>query len=357
MARGQSVDPTSTRSTTPLARLTFTGPGLDRSADERSEPDLIERVLADPATQVVSLRAGRFPVFEDTVATSGEPSGIAGSDHGGEPAALALVTRPGENADLARLAVFLGRRVPADETGGERAQAGSTAYTAVIGVVEDEEPPAEGVGAVRWRGLRSIAVGLPPEEAAIAATLSALVNWHATHTHCPRCGDATVVASAGWTRRCPRDDSEHFPRTDPAVIMAVVDESDRLLLARGAGFTAAGMSVLAGFVEPGESFAEAVIREVVEEVGIEVVDVTYLGDQPWPFPNGVMIGFSARALTTELRPQDGEIEAARWFTRAEFAAALADGSLQISGRLSIARRLIEHWYGEPLQVPERSLRG
>ena len=108
---------------------------------------------------------------------------------------------------------------------------------------------------------------------------------------------------AGWIRRCPADGSEHYPRTDMAVIMAVVDADDRILLARGKGFRGNGMSVLAGFVEPGETLAAAVAREVAEEVGVEVTEVTYLGDQPWPFPSSLMLGFTATALGTDLRLQ------------------------------------------------------
>jgi NAD+ diphosphatase len=141
-----------------------------------------------------------------------------------------------------------------------------------------------------------------------------------------------------------------------AVIMAVVDEDDRLLLARGRGFRSAGMSVLAGFVEPGETLAAAVAREVLEEVGVEVTDVTYLADQPWPFPSSLMLGFTARALGTDVRLQDEEIEDARWFTRAELRAAIDDGTLHVSSRISIARRLVEHWYGATLDAPDVALR-
>ncbi len=112
------------------------------------------------------------------------------------------------------------------------------------------------------------------------------------------------------------------------------------------------MSVLAGFVEPGETLAAAVAREVREEVGIDVDEVTYLGDQPWPFPSSLMVGFTARARSTELVLQDDEIMAARWFTRDELVAAVADGSLVVPGRVSIARRLLEHWFGGPVEAPE-----
>jgi NAD+ diphosphatase len=116
------------------------------------------------------------------------------------------------------------------------------------------------------------------------------------------------------------------------------------------------MSVLAGFVEPGETLAAAVAREVLEEVGVDVTDVTYLGDQPWPFPSSLMLGFTSRAVGTTLRLQADEIEAARWFTRDGLTAAIADGSVVVSGRLSISRRLIEHWFGGPIDSPEVPLR-
>ena len=200
--------------------------------------------------------------------------------------------------DASRLAFYLG------EVGG----------TAYVGVVADDlADDVEGDAA--WRTLRQVGADLDDLGAAVFCTTLALANWHRAHGHCPRCGAPTDRPWVGWIRRCPADGSEHYPRTDMAVIMAVVDADDRILLARGKGFRGNGMSVLAGFVEPGETLAAAVAREVAEEVGVEVADVTYLGDQPWPFPSSLMLGFTARALGTDLRLQPEEIEAARWFTR------------------------------------------
>ena len=155
-------------------------------------------------------------------------------------------------------------------------------------------------------------------------------------------------------RRCPADGSHHFPRTDPAVIMAVVDRrneergEDKILLARGNRWGGNHRSVLAGFVEPGESFEAAVARETFEESGVVVDEVTYLGNQPWPFPASVMIGFVATARTRRLTAQEGEIEEIGWYSRADVRRGLAQGTLRLPGRLSIARSLIEHWYGGPL---------
>ena len=165
---------------------------------------------------------------------------------------------------------------------------------------------------------------LSDRDAGIFTTAQALANWHAAHQFCPRCGAPTEPEQAGWIRRCTRDSSEHYPRTDPAVIMAVVDDDDRLLLGRNAQWPEGRFSVLAGFVEPGESFEAAVAREVEEEVGIEVTDVTYLGNQPWPFPSSDMVGFRARAITTSLHPDTVEMAEARWFTRNEYRKALQD---------------------------------
>ncbi len=290
------------------------GVGLDRHAERRSDPGLLAALAADRRTLALRLRGDRTDVVED-----------------GDRIRLDLrPVDPGETP-LAYL--------------GDRSD--GTIVVLVAG------PPDE---AREGQSLRTIAAQLDDADGTLVATGLGLANWHATHTHCPRCGTPTEVHNAGWARRCPADESLHFPRTDPAVIMAVVDDADRLLLARGRGFTTTGMSVLAGFVEPGESFAAAVAREVEEEVGLRVTDVEYLGDQPWPFPSSLMVGFLAHAADGTLRMQEDEIEAARWFTREQLAAQVAAEEVHISGRLSIARHLIEHWFGGPIDAPEVMVR-
>ncbi|MEI2786705.1 MAG: NAD(+) diphosphatase [Candidatus Nanopelagicales bacterium] len=161
--------------------------------------------------------------------------------------------------------------------------------------------------------LRTTIDTLTDVERAAALTAVALDNWHASHTHCPRCGQPTELARAGWVRRCPHDDSEHFPRTDPAIIALVVDDQDRALLGRRAVWPAGWYSTLAGFVEPGETFEQAVVREVAEEAGVTVpVDaVDYRTSQPWPFPCSIMIAFTASTYAQDSHPDGEEIAETR----------------------------------------------
>ena len=196
--------------------------------------------------------------------------------------------------------------------------------------------------------LREVGTLLDARDAGLVVHAVSLANWHAAHTHCPRCGTPTVPENAGHTRRCPDDRSEHYPRTDPAVVMLVVDDDDRLLLGRQTTWPERRFSTLAGFVEPGESLEAAVRREVAEECGVRIGAVTYLGSQPWPFPSSLMLGFTAHAETTDVGRHDGEIAEARWYDRATMLADVDAGELLVSPSISISRRLIEHWYGAPL---------
>ncbi|PZR55501.1 NAD(+) diphosphatase [Xylanimonas oleitrophica] len=208
-------------------------------------------------------------------------------------------------------------------------------------------------GADGWLGLRGLE-GLDELQQGLATEAVALVNWHAVHRHCPRCGAPTQVRRAGWVRWCPVEERELYPRTDPAVIMAVVDDADRILLGHAAHWPPGRYSTLAGFVEPGESLEQAVRREVAEEVRVTVADgpgdVVYRGSQAWPFPASLMVGFRARVAgrAGDVAPDGVEVTAARWFTRAELLAAVEAGDVLLPGRVSIARALIEEWYGEEL---------
>jgi len=198
--------------------------------------------------------------------------------------------------------------------------------------------------------LRSIAVQglvaaehLPP-----LAEAKAMLAWHARHRFCANCGTRTELVDAGWRRDCPACKATHFPRTDPVVIMLAID-GDRCLLGRSARFVASMWSCLAGFVEPGESFEEAVRRETREEAGVTCGRVVYFRSQPWPFPMSLMIGCHTQALTTELKIDYGELEDARWFTREECALMLLrrhpDG-LGTPPPVAIAHHIIRAWVEE-----------
>jgi len=197
--------------------------------------------------------------------------------------------------------------------------------------------------------LRASGALLSDRDAGLLTHAVALANWHDSHTHCPRCGAPTVPAPAGHLTRCLVDGSQHFPRTDPAVIMLVTDDADRCLLARNAAWAERRMSILAGFIEPGESAEMAVAREVEEETGVHVSDVSYLGSQPWPMPRSLMLGY--RAVATGAQPihvDEEEITEAHWFSREELLDALRTDDLTLPPQSSIARRIIETWYGAEL---------
>lgn len=194
-----------------------------------------------------------------------------------------------------------------------------------------------------WAAMSS----LGSAELATYGTARALVDWHARHRYCARCGNPTVLGKGGWQRSCTNDvcKAEHFPRVDPVTIM-LVEHEGRLLLGRQPRFPPRRFSALAGFVEPGESIEEAVAREVKEEAGVEVRDVTYVGSQPWPFPSSLMIGCHSHALSAELTVDKTELEEADWFTRDEVVLAMS-GSEQ--GRFiapppqAIAHHLLKWW--------------
>lgn len=290
---------------TPLTLL-----GSDRDALLRSDPEILSP--GEDARYLVS-RAGAVALHEDE----------DGTLH-------ALLETEDPRGGTLQPLVLLGRR------DGYR----------VLGV-EIPEPSAELDAPGRdLRDLRRVADRLHEHDADLAAAAVAMGFWHRSMRHCPLCGASLVAEMGGWVLRCSEDGVEQFPRTDAAVIMAVRDGQDRLLLARNAHFPSGFYSVLAGFVEPGESLENAVAREVAEEVGITVEEVEYMGSQPWPFPRSLMLGYRAWAPgATELTLQDEEIAEARWFTREELAAALETEEIALPGTASMGRALIDDWYG------------
>lgn len=318
-------------------RLPLSRAAVDRAAARRAEPDLLERAWAAPTTRVLLVRGAAVTVRHD------------GDDVALELRATADLTDPADGPD-AGLWIFLG------EEPGEPGGAGPVAYLACVvtddGVVADvadvPRGPAGGSGPMTWATLRDVGHRLGDRDAGLAAIAVGLAAWHERNPRCPRCGGQTVPQDGGWVRRCAQDGSDHYPRTDPAVIMAVTDDQDRLLLGHAAHWPERRFSTLAGYVEPGESLEAAVRREVAEEVAVVVGEVTYRGSQPWPFPASLMLAFVARALTTDVVVDGEEVTDARWFTRASLAAAVDDGEVLLPMRTSVARVLIEEWFGGEL---------
>ncbi|HVH24020.1 MAG TPA: NAD(+) diphosphatase [Pseudonocardia sp.] len=201
-----------------------------------------------------------------------------------------------------------------------------------------------------WVDLRTAGSALDDLGAGLFVAAAAILNWHDAAGFCPRDGSPTHPAAAGWHRLCEAAGHEEYPRTDPAVICLVHDGAERVLIARQPVWPEGRFSVLAGFVEAGESLEACVARELHEEVGVAVRAVRYLGSQAWPFPRSLMIGFHALADPgVPLRPADGEIAEAKWITRADLRGALAHGDwgakapLLLPGRVSIARSMLESW--------------
>jgi NAD+ diphosphatase len=286
----------------------FSGPYIERRTEAREDPAWIEAARADPAT--------RYLVGQGTaqlLRAAPEPHiAFLGND-----AALVAAAAP---ASLLLLGWFRGARcVLIDLPAGERT-----------------ELPA----GTRFEELRPLAPLLGAEEAGLLAYARALAIWRLRHRHCGLCGTPTIATHAGHCLRCTNSAcaQEFFPRIDPAIIVLVSD-GERALLGRQASWPARRYSTIAGFVEPGESLEDAVAREVAEETGVSVSEIRYHSSQPWPFPSSVMLGFRARAAVGAVVRVGGELEDARWFTRAQVTAgeALAPPSQSISWRL------IESW--------------
>lgn len=288
-------------------------PGLDRAADERLIPDLLETAKTDAASRVLVIVGDSAPLTTPDALLWLAPSEVPGG------------------AEWA----FLGR----DDDG--------VALLAAVFASQDEELFVAPAG---WAGLRTIGALLSPRDAGAFVEALSLGRWLIDAPFCPACGTLTVLGDAGWSRRCPNCGRQHFPRTDPAVIVAITSahDADLLLLGSNALWGADRFSCFAGFVEAGESLEAAVRREVAEESGVDVATVTYRGSQAWPYPRSLMVGYLAESRDDAAARADGEeIAAIRWFTRDEIGQALAgEGDVVLPGRASIAHRLIADWYAE-----------
>ena len=297
---------------------------VDRGSADRVRPGMVEELLDSEHTRAVVLAGRQALVQGDQLLL---------------PAAAQLLADLRDRGSAPEQVIYLGAALDGSDL---------TAGTEVVLVIlpEPAEPGTAGIPAnAQWAGFRDLAAVLNPTATALFVEASAIANWHAGHTHCPRCGAHTVVEAGGWVRRCPQDKSEHYPRTDPAIIVTVVGPDGRVLLGGGGPVDAKNYSTLAGFVEPGESLEQAVVREIHEEVGVRVTGCQYLGSQSWPFPASLMLGFTAITEDAVAKPDGVEVTRARWFSREELQDAVLTGEITISSRLSIARSLIEHWYG------------
>jgi NAD+ diphosphatase len=313
--------------------VTFGGSGLDRAAHLRIDPQAVEGMLRDPATRVLPVWRGK-PLF------AGEPRTLAWVETGHPSLA------PADEAP-----VFLGL------------EGGTPRFAVDISAWQPEEVP-DTVGAFfdpseqrhpllpadhAFGELRANMTRLDPRSAELVATAKAILGWHETHGFCARCGAKSRIAEAGWQRVCAACGARHFPRTDPVVIMLILSGND-VLMGRSPGWPEGMYSLLAGFVEPGESLEAAVRREVREEAGVEVGAVGYLASQPWPFPASLMMGCRGEAMSREITVDPVELEDARWVGREEMLAIFAGTSqaMKPARRGSIAHFLISAWLADRL---------
>lgn len=308
-------------------RLPLSRHAIDRAAHRRTNPLLVGELLAEAHTRVLLLHQGRTLISHGALRsfTVDDIRAIAGHSE----------------TDF----LFLGHTTVATEE-----EPSGTPYLALP--VTTEMVTSLGVSAENWVDLRTTSTQLSDRDAGLFTQALALANWHRSHRFAPSTGASTVPAQAGWVRHAKDDEQLHiFPRTDPAVIVLVTDGSDRVLLGNNALWEPTRYSLLAGYVEPGESLESAVVREVREESGLEVVNPLYRGSQPWPFPASLMLGFTAQLAPgedPEAHAADGEeIRHLRWFTRTEILTP-SDGVV-FPGPASIARALLEDWLGEPIE--------
>lgn len=332
--------------------VVFGGSGLNRAAHRRVDAAWCAAALADDAAVL--------PVWRGKPLVSGDP----------KTGAVALAFRTLSHPVLAEAEeapVFLGL----DEGGAPIFAADVSGWVpddvdeAQVGAFIDrsvQRHPAERDGDAGFAELRGIMAALSPRDAEVAAIARGLLQWHSTHGHCARCGAPSAIAEAGWQRRCSSCGAAHFPRTDPVVIM-LITHGDRVLIGRSPGWPERMYSLLAGFVEPGETVEDAVRREVYEEAGVRVGAVGYLASQPWPFPASLMLGCHGVAETTDIRLDPQELEDARWVGRTEMMEVFMGRHAAIAGarKGAIAHFLLQAWLADGLDarpaMPPRLGRG
>ncbi|RSX55540.1 NADH pyrophosphatase [Bifidobacterium dolichotidis] len=318
--------------------------------ERRNEPGLIAQLLQEPHTHVILVRNGLLAV----------PRDAQRSPH------TRLATLPGSYVSAAVQALPIAAMYLGAYGKGEQAERViALNLTGLEGLAQELKESQEAQYSVEavtmllracaqltWMDLRSFVPHASSREIGQATTALSLANWHDRQHYCPACGAPTVPAHAGWAQRCTNADDgrELFPRVEPAVITAIVDQDDRLLVQHNAAWSNPLLySVSAGFVEAGENLEHAARREAFEETGIEIGEVKYLGSQPWPFPGSLMMAFKAVAKTTDIHVDNVETVAAEWVTREEYMRALVTGRMEPPVKAAIARVMIEQWLGHTVE--------
>ncbi|MEP4197142.1 MAG: NAD(+) diphosphatase [Aliishimia sp.] len=315
--------------------VTFGGSGLDRAGEIRGDSAAIQDAMSHPDARAIALWRGkpliqserpahllRLPMSHPLFEVSKEPPMLLGREDGAPRFAFTLDAWVPDIVDETLLNQFLD---PTEQT-----------------------HPLMGPGEV-FSELRRIMTWLTPRDAELAATAKAIFSWHDAHPFCAKCGAKTDITQAGWQRTCSSCNTSHFPRTDPVVIM-LITSGDSVLMGRSPGWPRGMFSLLAGFVEPGETLEAAVRREVFEEAGVRVGDVSYLASQPWPFPASLMFGCQGQATSEDITIDPVEIEHAMWVSRAEMQQAF-DGEHPVmlpARKGAIAHFLLENWLANTL---------
>ena len=316
--------------------ITFNGGVLDRAAHLRSHQDRIDELSVSNAARFVLFWRGKILV-------KGESPIIIARLSAGSPVMKECRSEQiflGFEGETPIFAADMSTWEPDLENSADMHGAFDDTVQTHPAFADDE----------RFSDLRPIMAKLMSQDAEMAAMGRALWSWHHSHGFCSKCGAKSVMSSAGWQRQCPACSSPHFPRTDPVVIM-LITHGNNVLLGRSPGWPQDMYSLLAGFVEPGETVENAVRREVMEESGIEVGAVSYVASQPWPFPASLMLACQGEALSTDITLDPVELEAARWVSREEVAQAYAGRhpELTVAREGAIARTVLQHWLMDTLK--------
>lgn len=311
--------------------VTFGGSGLNRAAELRGKPEEIARLMADPAARILPLWRGKpllegnaggwLPLGHDIRKEATEPPIFLGFDQGAPMFACDISAwEPEEEPET--LGTFF-------DSSEQRHPSLSPEH--------------------RFVELRKYMTELSTRQAELIATAKAVTGWHSSHGYCAKCGAKTVISQAGWQRDCPSCGAHHFPRTDPVVIM-LITHGDSVLIGRSSFWPEGMYSLLAGFVEPGETIEAAVRREVMEEAGVRVGDVEYLSSQPWPFPSSLMFGCHGNALSLDITVDENELDDALWVPKDRMAEIIKgnDEKIKPAREGAIARFLIDRWLEDRL---------